>query len=79
MATRVRALVGPNATVGAEFDLHAHPTPALLAACDVMVYYKEYPHVDIKERARELFSLCESNGKRTPSPPKTHTRAHTHR
>ena len=59
LATRVRALVGPNATVGAEFDLHAHPTPALLAACDVMVYYKEYPHVDIKERARELFSLCE--------------------
>ena len=58
IATHVRALVGPDTTIGAEFDLHAHPTPALMEACDVMIYYKEYPHVDIIARARELFTIC---------------------
>ena len=48
----------PAVKIGAEFDLHAHPTPALLQACDVMIYYKEYPHTDFRVRARELFNIC---------------------
>ena len=38
---RVRESVGPDVTIGAEFDLHMHPTPALMASTDAIVIYKE--------------------------------------
>ncbi|GJD47831.1 hypothetical protein OPKNFCMD_0543 [Methylobacterium crusticola] len=54
---RVRAMVGPGVTVGIELDLHCHLTETMRAAADVMVIYKEYPHTDIAERARDLYGL----------------------
>jgi microcystin degradation protein MlrC len=54
---RIRAIVGPKVPVGAEFDLHAHVTRAMVREATVLVGYKEYPHVDIPERAEELFTL----------------------
>lgn len=54
---RVRAVVGPGVTVGVELDLHCHLTEAMRASADVMVIYKEYPHTDIVERARDLYPL----------------------
>ncbi|MFD0934514.1 M81 family metallopeptidase, partial [Methylobacterium trifolii] len=54
---RVRALVGPDTTVGVELDLHCHLTEAMRGAADVIVIYKEYPHTDIVERARDLYPL----------------------
>jgi microcystin degradation protein MlrC len=54
----VRAIVGPEAVIGVELDLHCHLTPAKIAAADVVVTYKEYPHVDINDRAREVFDLA---------------------
>ncbi|HYG43945.1 MAG TPA: M81 family metallopeptidase [Bordetella sp.] len=55
---RVRALVGPDVTVGAELDPHAHLTPVMVAQADVLVLFKEYPHTDIRERAEDLVTLC---------------------
>ena len=55
---RVRAIVGPDAVIGAELDLHCHLTDAMLAHANVLVIYKEYPHIDIGERAAELFRLA---------------------
>lgn len=54
---RIRALVGPKVAVGAELDLHCHITPEMVAASDVLVTFKEYPHTDVKERAHELFAM----------------------
>ena len=54
---RVRALVGPDVAIGVEVDLHCHLTSSMLAAADVIVAYKHYPHIDIAERAREVFAL----------------------
>ena len=54
---RVRALVGPDVALGVEVDLHCHLTSSMLAAADVIVAYKHYPHSDIAERAREVFAL----------------------
>lgn len=54
---RVREVVGDRAIVGAEFDLHCHLHPAKVAPADIVITYKEYPHVDINDRARELFDL----------------------
>jgi microcystin degradation protein MlrC len=57
---RVRAIVGPMAVIGVELDLHCHLTHSMIASADVVITYKEYPHFDINERARELFDLAVS-------------------
>jgi len=58
MIRRVRGLVGPTAIIGVELDLHCHLSESMLAPADVVITYKEYPHVDANDRARELFDLA---------------------
>ena len=60
LLARVRAVVGPDVRIGAELDLHCHLTEKKVASVDVMVIFKEYPHVDVTERAEELFTLMEA-------------------
>lgn len=55
---RVRDVVGPRSIIGVELDLHCHLTESKLEAADVVITYKEYPHVDINDRAKELFDLA---------------------
>lgn len=54
----VRQVVGPDVTIGVELDLHCHLTELMRTAADVIVIYKEYPHIDIADRARDLYPLC---------------------
>ena len=56
--SRVRAIVGDEVTIGIEIDLHCHLTEEMREAADVIVVFKEYPHTDIPERARDLYRLC---------------------
>lgn len=56
--SHVRAIVGPKATIGLELDLHCHLTERMRTTADVIITYKQYPHTDIGERARELYPLC---------------------
>lgn len=53
----VRSVVGPSVAVGAELDLHCHFSETMRVAADAIVAYKEYPHVDGKERALELYRI----------------------
>lgn len=55
---RIRRIVGPDAVIGLELDLHCHLTEQIREAVDVLITYKEYPHVDVADRARELYALC---------------------
>ena len=55
---RVREQVGPSVIIGVELDLHCHLTEAKIACADIVLTYKEYPHVDMSERARALFDLA---------------------
>lgn len=55
---RVRELAGPDVVIGAELDPHNHLTAAMVGSADLLIAYKEYPHIDILERARELVDLC---------------------
>ncbi len=48
----------PSATIGLEIDPHSHITDAMLTSADLIICYKEYPHTDPAERARELFTLA---------------------
>ena len=54
----LRAVIGEETVLGGELDLHCHITPAMLEAATALVTYKEYPHIDIGERAEDLFRLC---------------------
>ena len=58
LLARLRAVAGPDAVIGGELDLHCHITPAMLEAATALITYKEYPHIDIGERAEDLFRLC---------------------
>lgn len=61
LLSRVRAVVsecGKSCAVGAELDLHCHPTEAMVSSADALVIYKEWPHIDSRERAAELFEIA---------------------
>lgn len=58
LLSRARAIVGRQATIGAELDPHCHLTAAMLAASDVLVAFKEVPHTDFVARAEDLVDLC---------------------
>lgn len=68
LLARVRALVGPDAVVGAEIDPHNHLSAAMVQHADVLVSFKEYPHTDVLERGRELVTLCEATAQRRIKP-----------
>ncbi|RVC58974.1 M81 family peptidase [Mesorhizobium sp. M00.F.Ca.ET.038.03.1.1] len=65
---RVRVIVGPDAVIGAELDLHCSITRKMLAAADILTTYKRSPHTDIEERAPEVFALCEAAVRREIKP-----------
>ncbi len=56
--SKVRAIVGPKTIIGAELDLHCHITDTMVREATLLVAYKEYPHIDIPDRAEELFQLA---------------------
>jgi microcystin degradation protein MlrC len=58
LLARTRALVGSKVVIGAEFDLHGHLTDEMMAAADLLIFFKHYPHDDIDDRADELYSLA---------------------
>ena len=57
LIAEVRAIVGPDAVIGVHIDLHCHLTQAMLDGSDALVIYKEYPHTDMADRARDLYRL----------------------
>jgi microcystin degradation protein MlrC len=57
LLARAREIAGPRAIIGAEYDLHCHLTEQRVAACDIVVLFKEFPHTDFLARAEELVDL----------------------
>ena len=55
---KVREIVGARAQIGIELDLHCHLTEAMRQNADAIITYKEYPQVDIGDRAPELYRIC---------------------
>ncbi|MCW5730096.1 MAG: M81 family metallopeptidase [Alphaproteobacteria bacterium] len=59
LLARARDIVGPAVPIGVELDLHCHLTELKVRSATAIVIYKEYPHVDVVERAEELFTIVE--------------------
>ena len=57
LLARARELVGGKGIIGLEIDPHNHLTTQMVEAADLIVSYKEYPHTDSPDRARDLFGL----------------------
>ena len=57
LLARIREIVGPKVPIGAELDPHCHMTAKRLAAADIIVCFKEFPHIDFVERGEELTTL----------------------
>lgn len=54
---RVRAIVGKTCVIGVELDLHCHLTVKRVKLSDIIILYKEFPHIDVADRAEELLDL----------------------
>jgi microcystin degradation protein MlrC len=54
---RIRDIVGPKAKIGAMLDPHANLSAAMVAASNILIAYKGYPHTDFRERAVEVVDL----------------------
>ncbi len=55
---RARAIAGASAVIGAEYDMHCHLTKKRVAAADISILFKEFPHTDFLARAEELVDLA---------------------
>lgn len=64
----VRQIVGTHVHIGVELDLHCHFTDLMQKNADAIICYKEYPHTDVLDRARELYRIAidHLSGKITP-------------
>ncbi len=58
LIARCREIAGDGAVIGGLLDPHSHLTEAMLDKASLLVPYKEYPHVDVPDRARDLFRLA---------------------
>lgn len=58
LVSRVRDIVGPDVVIAVELDLHCHLSDSVIGRADIVITYKEYPHVDVNARARELLDLA---------------------
>jgi microcystin degradation protein MlrC len=54
---RVRQIVGPDVLICAELDPHSHLTDKRVANADFFVAFKEFPHIDFVDRARDLWDI----------------------
>ena len=65
---RIREIVGPDVPIGCELDPHCHLTAKRLAATDVIITYKEFPHTDFVERGEELAEIVEAMAEKRVKP-----------
>ena len=58
---RVRELVGPLVPIAVSLDPHAHVTPAMVEAANIIVAFKSFPHVDQYETGFRTATLLLEN------------------
>lgn len=58
LLARTREIVGKDCIIGAEFDMHCHLSPLRVESADLITIFKEFPHTDFLDRARDLAELC---------------------
>ena len=74
LLSRLRALTGPNLPIAVSLDLHANCTPLMCELADIVLSYKTYPHIDMRERGRQAGQILEGrmSGKTSPRTLRAH-------
>lgn len=57
LLARAREIAGPAAVIAASFDPHSHLSQKRVDACDLIIAFREFPHTDFMQRARELADM----------------------
>jgi microcystin degradation protein MlrC len=65
---RVRAIVGADIPIGVELDLHCHFTELMRSNADIIICYKEYPHIDGLLRLREVYQHVTAQAQKSIRP-----------
>lgn len=68
LLTCIRSIIGPDVPLCAEFDPHSHLTAKRVAASNALVAFKEFPHIDFVDRARDLWSIVVRTLKKEVTP-----------
>ncbi|HEY8596142.1 MAG TPA: M81 family metallopeptidase [Devosiaceae bacterium] len=68
LLARIREIVGSHVPVCAELDPHSHLTGKRVAAADLFVAFKEFPHTDFVDRARDLWQILARRLKKEANP-----------
>ena len=58
LLSRIRAIVGPEVLIAAEFDPHSHLTALRVENLDLMATFLEFPHTDFEERGEHVVDLA---------------------
>lgn len=56
---RVRSVIGPEVPLIATLDPHSHLTARRVAAADILIAFKEFPHTDFVTCANDAWTLAE--------------------
>ena len=56
---RLREVVGPDMPIAITLDLHANVTPKMCALANIIVSYKTYPHIDMRDCGRQAGDILE--------------------
>ena len=59
LLARLRSVVGPDMPIGITLDPHANVTRQMCELADIIVTYKTYPHVDMRECARQAAEILQ--------------------
>lgn len=57
---RLRDIVGPDMPIATTLDLHCNVTPQMAELADIIVSYKTYPHIDLRERGQQAGRILEA-------------------
>ncbi len=53
----LRDIVGPQVPIAITLDLHANVGPEMARLADIIVSYRTYPHIDMRERGKQAAAL----------------------
>lgn len=65
---RLRAIVGPDMPIAVTLDLHAMVTPAMVEQAQILVSYKTYPHIDMRQIGRKAGEILDATLRGAVSP-----------
>ncbi|MDH3386743.1 MAG: M81 family metallopeptidase [Gammaproteobacteria bacterium] len=59
LLSRLRAVIGDDRPIAITLDLHANVTAKMCRLADIIVSYKTYPHVDMRETGRQAAEILQ--------------------